>query len=198
MDDEPGIISRYGGRPGAFARRSNRFHVVQAPGFQAKVGPTLNPGERFIASFANDGHVNDLQFNPMFTGCRRTIDRKLKPYKWDCTAETHSTPRKGDELCRVERYFPDYGNAFVVFDGRPAKDNPAFVQIADDSFAYSVKSAYPIVWCDYRATRTDGTLAAIELSTDFGKTWRPLAAPADRPVMGRVAYLVRIKAPIAV
>ena len=197
VDDEPGIISRYGGRPAAFARRSNRFHIVQAPGFQAKVGPTLNPGERFIASFANDGHVNDLQFNPMFTGCRRTIDRKLKPYKWDCTAETHSTPRKGDELCRVERYFPDYGNAFVVFDGRPAKDNPAFVQVADDSFAYSVKSAYPIVWCDYRATRADGTSAAIELSTDFGKTWRPLAAPADRPVMGRVAYLVRIKAPIA-
>lgn len=195
-DAEPGLLTRYGGRHYAFTRKSNRYHVVQRSHFQKKVGPVLNPGERFVASFANDGHVNILQLNPCFTGGRKTLNRPLRQYKWECVDEVHAKLRKGQELCRVERWFPDYGNAFVVFDGPPAAGNPAFTNITEKSFSYSVRSAYPIVWADYRAELDGGGTAPLEISTDLGKTWRRLEVPAELPVMGRVAYLVRVMAPM--
>ena len=59
-----------------------------------------------------------------------------------------------------------------------------------------MKSCYPIVHGEYAAALKDGRAAEIALSTDGGKTFRAVPEILDYEVRARVAYLVRVKAPI--
>ena len=209
-DREFGVIARWGGRVGGFCRNGGRSHATQNPAYQEKCAVTLNPGEGFRVWRMNDGLCNDLQLNSCWPGNHRTIKRPVCFYKTDAEKATRAHCRtnswvygiKDDDLGRVDRFFPDYANGFLTFDGRPTADNPAFGSVEKDGFVYRVKSPYPIVHAEYRAETASGA-AALELSTDGGKTWFPLAADAagravvDYPVRARLAYLVRVRAPIA-
>lgn len=200
VDRETAVQTRFGGRIQQFLRLSTRRHNAQSPSYQPKMGMTLNPGEGFRLWRMNDGMVNDLQRNSCFRGNRRRIDRPLLPYQWDYSEITHSKCANGDDLHRIDRYFPDYGNGFLVFDGKPNVGNPAFCNVSDDSFCYSVRSCFPIVHGEYAAELSDDRHAVTEISTDNGRTFRPLSMDenggTDYPVRARLAYLVKIKAPI--
>ena len=209
-DREFGVISRVGGRVGGFCRNGGRGCATQNPAYQAKCGMTLNPGETFRVWRMNDGQCNDLQLNSCWPGNRRIDPRNSCFYKTDIAKETRAQCRtnawvygvRDDDLGRVDRFFPDYANGFLTFDGRPAEGNPAFAPCGTDAFCYRVRSCYPVVWATYRAETAGGT-AALELSTDRGKTWHPLTAGADGTVRmdylvrARLEYLIRVKAPLA-
>ena len=212
---QPGSHYRIGKSADHFIRLSNRAYYVQNPAFQKKVAMSLNPGERFRMWFMNDGACNDLQHNSCFPGNRRLAPsgRKhedLEPYEEDYTVQTHakidlSKTSKGGlptTLTRIDRFFPHYSNGYLVFRGRPTAANPAFVNADGSSFCYKVESAYPIVAAEYYARRADGSAAKLELCTDW-KEYRPLAldergvARLDYLVRARMAYWIRVKAPIA-
>ena len=191
--DEAGVFPRMGNPAEHFMRRSHRGHWLQTPDCVAKVGVTLNPGESFRVWQVNDGHCNDLVQRTK-SGPYRGSASKFRPdYTVPCHAETEKV-----FLQRAERFFPQYLNGFIAFSGRPAETNPAFGDVAADSFCYKVDAGgYPIVHAEYDAVLADGSKAALELSTDGGKSFRPLASPADYAVRARYAYLVRVKAPMA-
>ena len=180
-----------------FVRLGNRSHSVQMPSYQAKVGMTLNPGEKFRVYFSNDGMVNNLQ-------CAHHLKLEKVPfainYEKETGAKVKSLSRK---IFRIDRFFPHYANAFLVFNGKPALSNPAFKAGKGESFIYNVDSCYPIVYGQYCAKLTDGTYAKLEISTDRGKTFRPLAAgkdgaaKAEYQVRARQAYLIRVNAPVS-
>ena len=209
-DREFGVIARCGSRVGGFCRNGNRGHGTSMPSYQRKCGMTLNPGESFRMWRLNDGFCNDLQLNSCWPGNRRTISRPTCFYKTDaaadcraqCPTNTWRYGVKDEDLGRVDRFFPEFANGFLVFDGRPAADNPAFTRVEDGSFCYLVRSCYPIVHAEY-AAETAGGAAKLELSTDRGATWFALATGADGravvdyPVRARHEYLVRVQAPIA-
>ncbi len=202
---EPGVFLRmrgpneyFVGSGDHFVRLGNRSHAVQMPSYQAKVGMTLNPGEKFRVYFSNDGMVNNLQ-------CAHHLKlENAAPfainYEKETGAKVKSPSRK---IFRIDRFFPHYANAFLVFNGKPSLNNPAFKAGRGESFIYQVNSCYPIVYGEYSAKLVDGTNAKLEISTDRGRTFRPLAAGKDgvaRPdyiVRARQAYLIRINAPIS-
>ena len=191
--DEAGLFPRMGNPAEHFMRKCHRGHWIQTPDCVAKIGVTLNPGESFRVWQVNDGHCNDLIQRTKF-GVYRGGASKFRPdYTEQCHADTEKV-----FLQRVERYFPQYLNGFIRFSGKPAAENPAFTSVNAGSFCYQVKSGgYPIVHAAYEAVRKDGSKAEIEISTDNGKSFRPLASPADYAVRARYAYLIRVKAPIA-
>jgi hypothetical protein len=191
---QPYLYNRLGGDCGSFIRIFTRGYSAQNPSYQEKVSMILNPGESFRVWQANDGHVNDLHIHWWAKG----EDPARSSYREDYTAQTHaklSNPQK-QFLTRMDRFFPHYLSGFVAFDGKPAAANPAFGDVKPDSFCYRVKSCYPIVHGEYSAETKDGRAAAIELSTDGGKTFRAVPEVLDYEVRARVAYLVRVKAPI--
>ena len=211
VDVEPGIQYRLPWSADHFMRLRSRSYWAQNPSYQEKVGMVLNPGERFRVWFANDGTVNDLQFRPCFCGNKYHLNRPLTPYKEDYSAQAGCVddPKRRRPanaplgVWRINRFFPDYSNGFLVFDGAPAASNPAFTNVAADSFCYDVRSGYPIVGAVYAARLRNGAAAALEISTDF-RTFRPLHAPGpdgavrlDYAVRARQAYWIRVKAPIA-
>lgn len=190
-DDECGIYPRLGVAAEYFTRKSTRGHWIQPPESLAKIGVTLNPGEAFRVWQVNDGNCNDLIARTK-TGPYRGYAAASRPDATElCHADTEKT-----FLQRIERFFPQYLNGFITFDGTPKSGNPAFAEIRADSFCYRVQSGYPIVHAEYAAKGRDGKLAELEISTDNGKTFRPLSSPADYAVRARYAYLVRVKAPI--
>lgn len=191
IEDEPYSLVRGGMPPRYYVRAGTRGFWVFRPAAIPKVGVTLAPGETFRAWRVNDGNCNDLVTFDR-EGPYRGYPSKTRP---DYSVQTHADVTKR-LLQRVERYFPDYINGFIVFNGKPTTDNPAFVSLGGDSFAYRVRSGYPIVRGEYAAKRRDGSLAGLEISTDRGKTWRTLVSPADYAVMARSEYLVRVCAPI--
>ena len=214
VDAEPYVIGRMGGRIGGFVRNGTRGHYVQSPAYQEKVGMLLAPGERFRLWRVHDGFMNDLQLNSCWPGNRRLTKRPTCFFKSDVEKEARAKCRSGlkkgrpgpkgnfdEDLARLDRFFPESAAGFLVFDGRPAADNPAFAATADD-FTYRVKSGYPVVHGVYRAELEKGGTAALELSTDRGQTWFALPmtdgeAVVDYPVRARLEYLIRVKAPIA-
>lgn len=102
---------------------------------------------------------------------------------------------RGGECRRTDRFFPDYANGFLVFEGRPDVGNPAFASVGGDSFVYRVSSGYPIVGGEYAALREDGTPAPVELSFDGGRTFCPQkAGHLTYAVRARHSYLVRVLA----
>ena len=193
IENEPGEISRCGSDYARFIRSGTRGTYADGPGYERKIAITLNPNERFRVWFANDGTINDLQH-------RGRYGKKQEEDHDDRRRETCGRPKAGGRrfaIRRFDRIFPEFANGFLSFDGVPSAGNPAFEGIDDSGFCYKVDSGYPIVAGFYRATAHDGTVVPLELSTDGGKTFRPLAAASriDYPVRARHAYLVRVKAP---
>ena len=188
--DQPGIFHRMGMSCDHFIRMGHRGFWGIGLDRPAKIGITLNPGERFRVWQVNDGNCNDL-ISDRKTGVYRggKSDRKQ-----DMDKETHADTEK-DYIQRVERFFPHYLNGFISFSGKPEKGNGAFSMITPDSFCYTVDGGgYPITAAYYRATKRDGSQAEIEISTDDGKTFRTIQSPATYAVRARMAYLVRVKA----
>ena len=196
-EDETAQFQRVGDYASHFTRNGTRGAYVQDPAFQSKVGMTLNPGERFRVWQANDGYVNDLNIRAEFPGNRVKDDPRAFAYLIDYAKETHAEPPKGVKIWRLDRFFPHYLNGYLSFAGVPDAKNPAFASVADDSFCYRVSSGYPIVHAEYAAKLKRGGLAALELSTDGGKTFRPVGGILDYEVRARQEYLIRVKAPIA-
>lgn len=186
VDVQPGVLARFGRGSFNFARSGTRRFWVQTPSYREKVAFTLNPGERFRAWFLNDGTVNDVHMSEKATPAAMC----------GACAEACAASPNGREIRSVDRFFPHYGNGFLVYDGRPAAGNPAFSGVEGDSFCYRVRSCYPVVGGDYAAELEDGSRVPLELSTDFGKTWRPFASPATYAVRARSDFLVRVRAPI--
>ena len=196
-EDETGSHHRIRKSPDHFTRRSRRGAYVQTPGYQEKMGLVLNPGESFRVWFANNGELNDVQFIPPASFGPDQSKFPNLPWLVDYTERLHGDP-KGRKIYRVNRFFPDYANGFLEFDGRPSAENPAFTRIEADSFCYAVRSSFPVVWAKYEAELKGGRTAALEISTDRGKTFRPLPAGELRyEVRARYEYLVRVRAPIA-
>ena len=192
-DNEAGIFPRMGNAAEHFMRKSTRGVWIGNFSNGAKIGVTLNPGEAFRVWQVNDGHCNDLLARTK-TGVYRGYASKFRPdYTEPCHADTEKM-----FLQRAERFFPQYLNGFLTFDGAPSAGNPAFEQEKDGSFCYKVDGGgYPIVHAEYAAVRRDGSRVDLELSTDGGKTFRPFVSPADYAVRARTAYLIRVKAPMA-
>ena len=187
--DQTGMFHRYDNTGDHFIRKSDRgfwlFSLADVP----KVGMVLNPGESFRVWQMNDGTVNDLLAEAK-TGPWRGYASKDKP---EMDAETHADTEH-NAIRQVSRFFPHYLNGFLSYAGRVSVANPAFTALTPTSFCYRVASGYPIVAGDYAAEMANGTRAALEISTDEGKTFRPLAMPATYAVRARFAYLVRVKA----
>ena len=192
-EDEPGVHWRVGGAPSHFIRLGTRTFGATDPGYWPKVGVSLNPGERFRAWFDNCAEVNDLycstRLDGMIRGKTRNFFMPYAPFARETGADD-----KVATMRRMERFFPQYGNGFLVFEGRPTAANPAFVD-EGKSFRYRVASGYPIVAGAYVAARADGSAAEVELSFDGGRRWQSFGTNAfDYPVRARHAYWVRVKA----
>lgn len=191
--NDSGVFQRMGHASEHFIRKSTRGFWTQNPACVAKIGPILNPGERFRVWQVNDGHCNDLITRTKFGVYRGYASPSRPDYTEPCHADTEKM-----FLQRVERFFPEYLNGFISFEGRPDAANPAFGEVTTNTFCYRVNGGgYPIVHAEYEAIRKDGTRVPLEISTDNGKSFRPLASPADYAVRARYAYLVRVRAPIA-
>ena len=190
LADQPGAFHRIGASPDHFIRKSTRGPQANTPEYREKVAFVLNPGEFFRAWYDNNGEVNDLQ-------CAKSqVDQPTDLPKRDYTEACGAVVGSQGRIWRINRFFPHYGNGFVVFDGRPTADNPAFT-VSANSFVYQVKSCYPIVAADYSATLVNGGKATLKLSTDGGSIWRPLTEGHLRyPVRARNQYLIRVEASI--
>ena len=196
--DQPGVIFRTGRSPDHFIRFGHRGYAAQTPDYSEKVGVTLNPGETFRVWFGNDGWQNLLRRVPPASAKGPKVSKR-ENHEWKTiyTKECDAKMEKGEEVWRVLRKFPEFASGYLEHDSRPSASNPAFSDVTEDSFAYRVKSGYQIVRGEYEAELEKGGVAPLEISTDFGKTWRPLRSPAVYQVMARLDYLVRVKAPIA-
>ena len=192
-----GVYNRINRRSDHFIRLGTRGHSVQVPAYQRKVGYTLNPGEKFRYYFHNNMMVNDLQ-----STTPRHVDFRKVPMAVPYEKETHAKNPK-QPIFRLDRFFPHYANGFLTFLGKPDAKNPAFTNIKADSFCYQVENSYPIVYAKYRAILNNGKFASLDISTDRGKTFRPLKAgekglvKAVYEVRARREYLIRVNAPIA-
>ena len=187
-ESQPGIFRRTGRSPDNFIRKGTRVrggHGANGPRYEERCAPTLNPGETFRVWRRNDGRMNNLHFWPKrgrFTGVRRGPD------EYDYTGLVHTD---GDEalVLRRDRLFPDYSVGILTFDGRPKVGNPAFVECTAGRLAYRVRTTLPVVWGSYAAWREDGSAVELSLSTDGGRTFRPLPKGGDGGVS--LEYLVK-------
>ena len=193
IENEPGAIARCGSDYARFVRSGTRGTYADGPFFGRRIAMTLDPGEKFRAWFANDGTFNDLQ-SKQRPGVQSADDPD------DRRRETHGVPASGGRrtaIRRFDRVLPEYANGFISFDGRPSASNTAFCNVEASGFCYDVESPYPIVAAFYRAASADGREIPLELSTDGGVSFRPLASGrVEYPVRARHAYLVRVKSPI--
>lgn len=191
-----GVYKRINRRSDHFIRLGTRGHSVQVPGYQRKAGYILNPGEKFRYYFYNNGMVNDLQ-----STTPSHVDFTKVPMAQKYDKETNAKVRRSP-IYRVDRFFPHYANGFLTFNGRPSAGNPAFTAVTAGSFCYKVENSYPIVYGEYQAQLADGSFAGLEISTDRGKTFRPLKTDADGKtratyaVRARREYLIKVNAPI--
>ena len=194
MGDEPGLFVRMGAACDHFIRKGTRIPYTKDVGYQPKFAFTLNPGEKVRWWTSNDGMVNNLQ-----TLARGKSGNRVKNEVGEDERDYAKLVGADDSrwmVFRRDRLFPQYSNAFLTFEGAPAKGNPAFVDLGADAFAYAVTSPCPIVWGEYVAKLKDGRVAALELSTDGGKTYRPMpGTTSEYMVKARYAYLVKVKAP---
>ena len=191
---EPGTHVRTGGSPDHFIRLSLRGHNVNNPGFMDKVGVAVKNGETFRIFFSNDGTYNDLQSSRVFES-KKVLD--AEKYNDVLGIKTRNP------IYRIPRVFPHFANAFLLFNGKPAKHKSAFSNIKNNSFCYDVNSSYPIVGAEYSAKLENGKYAEIELSVDGGKTFSKLKSDADSKyklayeVMARHTLKLKINAPIS-
>ena len=184
---EPGAHFRLGASCDHMTRLGTRRLNPNTINFPEKFAMSLNPGEAIRFWTSNEGVMNDLQVKTF----------AMLPVKGEDKAkETHAEETKMG-IYRVDRFFPEYANAFLTFDGVPEQGNPAFTAVETNSFCYSVRTCYPIVAAEYEAVLANGKKASLEISTDLGKTFRPFTSPATYAVRARHGYLIRVNAPIA-
>ena len=199
VGDQPCITRRYEKSVDHYMRQGSRGSWVQNPSYQEKVGMIVNPGETLRILYRNDGHFNNLH-----TASKKGVYgwKTPGPESFDY-AKAAGADDSGTWAVRRDRIFPDHSTALVTFEGRPTKENPAFGDFTADSFVYRVTSGYPIVFGCYAARLASGGSAALEISSDGGRTFSPIAADAEGRaaleyrVKGRRAYLIRVKAPLA-
>ena len=196
--DQPCVFNRVKYSGDHFIRRSTRGTWVENVSYQEKVALVLNPGERVRLWYANDGRMHNLQ-----TWSRTKVDGSrgltLDQYDFSSVAGQDASTQW---VKRMDRIFPEYATAVVLREGPVAASNPAIEQLKPDSFCYRVRSCYPVVWGEYAALARNGRPVEIEMSTDFGKTFRALPADGDGVyrleylVKGRHDYLLRVKASV--
>lgn len=193
MEEQPRVNRRWGAGPNHFIRAGSRAFSNENANYPEKYSFCLNPGEKVRFYWYNNGQNNDLWNVPEFR-----FAHKLPYHVLDYTEITGAVKdKKGVGVYRVDRFFPEYANAFIEFDGKPTADNSAFVNVTDESFCYNVFMSYPIVAAKYSATNRKGKQVRLEISTDGGKTFRPFTSPATYQVRARRAYLIRVCAPIS-
>ena len=198
--NQPGVFNRVKGSCGHFIRQGSRGSSVGMPDYQEKVAMILNPGERFRVWTGNDGQFNNLT-KWHATGTYYPL-LEADPAKENFDYADVVGAKKGTKwVLRRDRVFPHYSTGVLSFDGRPARENPAFESVGADSFCYRVRSCYPITLGVYEARLDDGRAADLEISYDFGKTFtsvpmRDGRATLQYRVKARHDYLVRVKAPI--
>ena len=195
---EPGIFDRGNSDCDSYIRLGTRNYSAQTPAFTPRVAMELRPGETLRMWFSNNGRFNDLQHYADLKS--RLIDPK---HKQDVSHLVHAKKdRRNTPVLKIRRIFPDYGSSFLCFNDAPAKFAKNFSKIASDSFCYNVTTCYPVVYAEYSAKLKDGSFAKLEISTDRGKTFRPLERDDDGtarpfyPVCARREYLIKVKAPI--
>ena len=191
-EDAPGPYVREGAASEFYVRFTPRGFSVSRAVLRPRIGVTLRPGERFRACRFNEGLMNDLSTGAFF-------DRQYgtKANRTDYNEQTGAAEGP-HHVWRVDRFFPDYANGYLTFDGPPAT-------VAEDatptSFVYRVNACYPVTAADYAAFRADGAAVPLALSTDGGATWRPLEldgggmARLVYQVRARTAYRIRVAAP---
>ena len=191
---EPGIFNRVNGNSDHFIRIGTRPYGAQTPAYTERVAMSIRPGETFRMWFINNGRFNNLLYNRQF----------YKKSNKALTDLSHLVHAKGKEaVVEKRRIFPHYGSAFLYFNDNPAKFAKNFTKVTKESFCFNIFTCYPIVYAEYAAKLNDGSFAKLEISTDRGKTFRPLKADADGtarpyyPVCGRREYLVKVKAPMS-
>ena len=194
-ESEPGIFNRAGGTSDSYIRIGTRGYGAQTPAYTERVSMSIRPGETLRMWFINNGRFNNLQYNPFLAKYN-----KIMP---DLSKAVHAAKtRRPVPVIEIRRIFPHYGSTFLYFNDAPSKFAKNFTNVKADSFCYEVVSCYPVVYAEYAAELTTGGFAKLEISTDRGKTFRPLTVDADGtarpyyPVCGRREYLIRVKAPM--
>ena len=201
--DQPAVHNRVGRSCSHFIRMGSRSFYVGNPNYQEKVAMVLNPGEKFRVCRANNGQFNNLKkwhatgnYYPL-----KEIQTGKDQYQYDY-AEAAGVEPGYKWVLRFDRVFPEISTGVLSFDGKPEKKNPAFCEVKDSSFCYRVRSCYPVVFGVYAAQLANGKFADLEISYDFGKTFKPLPMKDGQStlqyrVKARHDYLIRVKAPIA-
>ena len=191
---EPGIHNRLGANSSHFIRHGTRHAWPGEPGYRVRTGVTVRPGERFRAWFDNAGECNDLYCSPRVDQWIKQRTRNF--FNPETVGEECLAVDPKVKLRRFERFFPQYANGYLEFDGRPDAANEAF-RDEGGTFRFRVESGYPIVAGDYRAFRRGGGEAALEFSFDGCRTWHALpSGRVEYPVKARLGYWVRVKAPM--
>ena len=186
LEDAPGVFFASGNSAEYYVRYNRRIHWFETPQHHERFGQTLRPGERIVFMRGNDGTVNDISASPYFDSYFARHKGNIMP-RTDMTDICGAKPKKG-RVWRVDRFFPEYSNAFLLYDG------PVTGRV------WRVRTSHPVVAAWYKAELADGTVAPLELSTDGGMTWRGLTAETDGSVAltyavrGRTGYSIRIGA----
>ena len=192
--------------PDHYIRLSTKQKVLQEPGFQQRVAYDLRPGESMRIYFNNAGLFNDLQ-SFLYTNYFKYLTpvnsvSEAKEEQNIVVDYSKITRNKAKyKVYKAYRVFPHYSNAFLRFDGKPSKSNPAFGKITSDSFCYRIDLPYTVTAARYRAI-AGGKAVPLSISTDGGKTFHKLpldsdgSADLDYEVRARHGYWVKINAPI--
>ena len=184
FEDQPAVLERAGTSPGHFVRMGTRMYYNNEQIFPEIFSMNINPGERLRLHWANNGTSNDLQSG----GASETRPSARTDYR--------SQTGASGKIWRVDRFIPEYGNGFLLFDAAPSDYPATFVEVTDESFCYLVESCYPVVSAIYEAVLSDGSKPSLEISTDGLRTFRPVKGELKYQVRGRRGYYIRVNAPI--
>lgn len=184
FEDQPAVLERAGTSPAHFIRMGTRYYYNHKTIFPELFSMNINPGEKLKLYWSNNGTAHDLQAG----GTTELHDNGRIDYRSQSGASTN--------IWRLDRFFPEYGNAFLTFDASPSDYPATFIDVDEDSFCYLVESCYPIVAADYEAVLADGSKASLEISTDGRKTFSSFDGHLDYRVKGRRGYYIRVNAPL--
>ena len=193
--------------PDHYIRLTTKMKVLQEPGFQQRVAYDLRPGEKMRIYFNNAGSFNDLQsfmFKDYFKDIRPVKDYSEAPENKAVVVDANKLLRNKARLkvYKSQRVFPHYSNAFLLFDGKADRKNPAFGKFTANSFCYRVNVPYTVTGAVYKAV-ANGKAVPLSISTDGGKSFHALKLDADGTarldyeVRARHGYWLRIEKPAA-
>ena len=184
FEDQPAVLERAGTSPGHFVRMGTRYYYNYSQMFPELFAMNVNPGEKLKLYWANNGTANDLQAG----GTTEMHENDRTDYRLQTGASNN--------IWRIDRFFPEYGNGFLLFDGCPADYPETFTELEKESFCYLVETCYPVVAADYEAILKDGSRATLDISTDNRHSFSRINGHLDYRVRGRRGYYIRINAPI--